>query len=126
MNDFYYCAAGAWSADRPVGGQTVREQYITVTEPDNEEHVRHREIIGNTVNGLWDGTVDWGFIRENGKDGYIVNFTEGHWGLLYEEESHWIVSEEGYGEASGRLWIRLTEENDVRGILGFAKDEGRF
>lgn len=117
----YYCAVGQWGSDKPNGHQAIREW-----NPDLNERVIKREISGNTVNGLWNGSVDWGFIESEGKSGYITEFTNGKWNVL-RLDSHgdsWIVSDSHYGLGnSDHMVIDVGEENEIRGIAGFSEKD---
>ena len=118
----YYCAVGQWSNDKPNGHQAIREWY-----PELNERVIKREISGNTVNGLWNGPVDWGFVESDGKRGHIVEFTNGKWNVLRLNSSgdSWVVSENRYGigNPDSNLVVKVGEENILRGISGFSEKD---
>ncbi len=120
--DSYYCAIGSWSGDKPNGPQTVRECY-----PSRGSIVK-REIIGTAADGLWNGTVDWGFITDTGKLGYIADFTNGHWNKvrrtsMSDGSDGWDVSRSSYGDNDTDMAISEDEIDEIRGIIGFASGE---
>ena len=114
----YFCAIGEWKNDQPNGHQMTREW-----KPSLDADIERRELIGNTVNGLWEGSVDFGFIRASGKHGYIVDFSGGKWVVIedtpYKSTDRWVVSRNYYGDASGVMAIEGKNLDKVHGIAGF-------
>ena len=118
----WYCAIGEWKNDQPNGRQVTREW-----RPGFNTVVETRELIGNTVNGLWEGSVDFGFITDSGKGGWIVNFSHGKWVVIgdtpYESTGEWVVSRTSYDPGGNRGDdVMLTEDKNLakdHGIAGF-------
>ena len=113
-----YHARGSWKADAPNGYQEVREWSNRLGET-----VVYRVIKGDTVDGLWNGPVDWCFEEMDGTtEVYPVTFEEGKWVVLdydeADENSPYIVclTEGEYGDRK-----MTTDDVDcMEGIMGFA------
>ena len=113
-----YHARGSWKADAPNGYQEVREWSNRLGET-----VVYRVIKGDTVDGLWNGPVDWCFEEMDGTtEVYPVTFEEGKWVVLdydeADETSPYIVCLTG--GASGDRKMTTDDVDCTEGIMGFA------
>ena len=113
-----YHARGSWKADAPNGYQEVREWSNRLGET-----VVYRVIKGDTVDGLWNGPVDWCFEEMDGTtEVYPVTFEEGKWVVLdydeADENSPYIVCLTG--GASGDRKMTTDDVDCMEGIMGFA------
>ena len=113
-----YHARGSWKADAPNGYQEVREWSNRLGET-----VVYRVIKGDTVDGLWNGPVDWCFEEMDGTtEVYPVTFEEGKWVVLdydeADENSPYIVCLTG--GASGDRKMTTDDVDCTEGIMGFA------
>lgn len=113
-----YHARGSWKADAPNGYQEVREWSNRLGET-----VVYRVIKGDTVDGLWNGSVDWCFEEMDGTtEVYPVTFEEGKWVVLdydeADENSPYIVCLTG--GASGDRKMTTDDVDCMEGIMGFA------
>lgn len=114
---------GAWSGDSPNGSFTVREWNEGL-----DSRVVTRVITGPVANGLWDGSVSWGFEQADGFVAWPVGFTagtvvslgadqEGNGGVIV---SH-APSENNTARHSGDLVFN--EPGLSYGVPGFAQNE---
>ena len=113
-----YHARGSWKADAPNGYQEVREWSNRLGET-----VVYRVIKGDTVDGLWNGPVDWCFEEMDGTtEVFPVTFEEGKWVVLdydeADENSPYIVCLTG--GASGDRKMTTDDVDCTEGIMGFA------
>ena len=113
-----YHARGSWKADAPNGYQEVREWSNRLGES-----VVYRVIKGDTVDGLWNGPVDWCFEEMDGTtEVFPVTFEEGKWVVLdydeADETSPYIVCLTG--GASGDRKMTTDDVDCTEGIMGFA------
>ena len=117
----YYIFTGTWSNDKPNGAGDIRERYGTLSETVD---VRHK--YGNLVDGLWDGNMNWEFLRTDSSiDTWPVQFNSGIVvviGTTIDEDTgvYYNVSEkEEDGKERRHLNFRLEDLNKTTGVVGF-------
>lgn len=106
-----YLASGSWTEDQPNGRFETRSWQV-----DLNESVIYRVVIGEVVNGLWDGPVIWRFERGTEVDEYSPTFHQGVWQILREEDGLSIGAE---NEDGGLLVV--TEPQKLNGLVGYAE-----
>lgn len=114
-----YHAEGTWKEDKPNGYQEVREWNSGLSET-----VVYRVIKGETIDGLWDGPVDWCFDRDNGEfEVFPVSFEKGKWVVLEvdenNEESPYVVSVTGGETGEERMYT--DDDQKICGIIGYGE-----
>lgn len=119
----YYIFTGTWSNDRPNGTGNIREWYGTLNETVD---VRHK--YGNLVDGLWDGNMNWEFLRTDGSvDTWPVQFNSGIVVVIETTtdkdtgELKNYVSEKEKKDGKGKRHLNWQQENlnKTTGVVGF-------
>ena len=107
-----YFADCKWKSDVPNGNATVREWNIRLAED-----VVYRVIIGQIVNGFWNGDVNWNFECEDETDENTVHFDNGKWIVTK-------TSTEGDNDHPYRSGDIALSDDDLlvlRGIIGYGE-----
>lgn len=113
----FYAAEGIWLKDKPEGKQEVREWDEALNKDINQRHV-----YGNTVQGLWNGEVVWGFEKNDGtSEQWKTSFDQGLWNVIstekQEQNTYYIVSEKIVD--GKRRSMRINNLDILEGIVGF-------
>lgn len=106
-----YLATGNWTDDLPNGRFETRSW-----QADLNATVNYRVIIGEVVDGLWNGQVTWRFERGDTVDEYYPSFSDGVWQIIREENGFAIAAE----NADGGILI-AAEPEKRNGIAGYAE-----
>lgn len=106
-----YLATGNWTDDLPNGRFETRSW-----QADLNATVNYRIIIGEVVDGLWNGQVTWRFERGDTVDEYYPSFSDGVWQIIREENGFAIAAE----NADGGILI-AAEPEKRNGIAGYAE-----
>ena len=111
-------AKGEWMDDLPNGAFEARY----VSAQNVEAGVAAELVTGSVVNGLWNGSVQWNFVENDGEVWtYPVNFTNGKWVILrYRDDGGAVVSEISMEDGAASEMVNAIPERAV-GIVGFTQ-----
>lgn len=112
-----YLFTGTWNNDKPNGYGEVVEWNLGLSE-----NIIKRHKIGNLVDGLWQGEMQWIFIEPNENSIYPINFDNGIVRVIEKNESEegtYVVSYKVGADEDDNLVFYEENLNKHYGIIGY-------
>lgn len=112
QNGNNYLATGTWADDAPNGSFETRSWQASLAEG-----MIYRVLIGDVVDGLWEGRVTWRFEFEDLTEESYPSFSGGQWQTIGQEKDYYIASRDG----DYTLTVTGEQLALTNGIAGYAQ-----